>query len=433
MKVTSQPLEDRQVELNVEMEADELDKYMTKAYQKLVGRVRVPGFRKGKVPRTILEKHIGRDAFLQEAIEFFVPEAYQKAVEEQNIVPIAQPEIEITETEPITFKAVIPLEPEVKLGDYAQVRLEQPSDGFNEEDVDKTIDQIRHEHATLLPVERPVEIGDVVTMDIEFKREGEPPNTQKDVIYEVVDNSSYPLPGFAEKLKDMKKGVEKSFTLSYPPDYEVQDLADKEFSFTVAINEIKEKKLPEINDDLAKFVESESIDALREQIRSNLKQMAEEKTRIEYEKDLLEKVAEISEMKYPPVLVEDEISRMINEEARNFSSGIDGLHNYLKTINKTMEDHREELKPTAEQRLIRSLVVSELSKSEKIEVSKDEIDQEIDKMANEGGGNVDEIRKIFDLPQARNSIEQVLISRKTVDRLKHIANGSSLENKQERS
>ena len=192
MKVTSQPLEDRQVELNVEMEADELDKYMVKAYQKLVGRVRVPGFRKGKTPRTILEKHIGRDAFLQEAIEYFVPEAYKKAVEEQNIVPIAQPEIEIIETEPITFKAIVALEPEIKLGDYAQVRLEQPSDGFNEEDVDKTVEQLRSEQASLIPVERPVKTGDIVTMDIEFKTEGESPSVQKDVIFEIVDNSSYP-------------------------------------------------------------------------------------------------------------------------------------------------------------------------------------------------------------------------------------------------
>jgi trigger factor len=417
MKVTSQSLEDRQIELNVEMETDELDKYMTKAYQKLVGRVRVPGFRKGKVPRAILEKHIGKDAFLQEAIEDFVPEAYKKAVEEQNINPIAQPEIEILQTEPITFKAIVPLEPEIKLGDYKQIRLEQPSDGFKEEDVDKAIEQLRYEHATLLPVERPVQVGDIVTMDIEFKNDEESPNTQKDVVFEVVENSSYPLPGFAEELKGVKKKTEKSFVLSYSSDHEIQDLAGKTYSFTVTVNEIKEKKLPEVNDEFARSVDSENLDSLREKIRSNLKQMAEETSRLEYEKNIIEKVADISETLYPPVLVEDEISRMINEEARNFNNGVEGLQNYLKNINKTMESHREELRPMAEQRLVRSLILSELSKSENIEVTPEEIDREIERMADEGGENADEIRKIFSIPQARISIEQVLISRNTIDRL----------------
>jgi len=248
MKVSTEPIENSQVALNVEMEAVEVDEYLEKAYNRLVKKVSIPGFRKGKAPRVILEQHVGKDTLFQEALERLIPEAYEKALEEQEIEAIARPEIELTQTEPVVFKAIVPLRPTVKLGDYKQIRLKSEPVEISDEDVDAMIEQLRHENAVLSPVDRPVEFGDIVTIAIEGESQGEPFVSRKDLVYEVTVDSRVPLPGFAEKLEGMKKGEKRSCVLSYPPDYEMQELAGKESSFDVPLREVKETTVPAVDD-----------------------------------------------------------------------------------------------------------------------------------------------------------------------------------------
>ncbi len=424
MKVTKEKIENSQVSLNVEMEDVELDEYMGKAYNHLVGRVSVPGFRKGKTPRAVLERHVGKDAFLKEALEHMIPEAYQKALEEQEVDPIAQPEIQLIQEEPVIFKAIVPVRPEVKLGDYKAVRMEPDPVEIGEDDVNTALEQLRNQNAVLLPVDRPVKLGDTVTMDIEGESGGKPFQIQKDLVYELFQESPLPLPGFAEKMEGIKKGEETSFTLSYPQDYKMGELAGKDFSFKVKVTEIKEKELPELNDEFAQSVDSTDLAALREKISDDLKTRAGERARMEFEQRLVDTVVEASEVEYPPVLVESEIDRLLNEEARGFTEGVRGLEGYLNSINKTMDQHRDELRPIADKRVIRSLVLGKIAEEEKIEVDAPEIDGEIDKMVGNAGERADEMRQFFNLPQARTSIEQVLISRKTMERLKQIVSGS---------
>ena len=424
MKVSAEPMENSQVALNVEMEAPEVDKYLEKAYNRLVGKVSVPGFRKGKTPRAILERHIGKDALLQEALELLVPEVYEEAVESQEIDAIAQPQIEIVQTEPVIFKAIVPLRPTVKLGDYGKISIESKPVEIKDEEVEATMEQLRQQHAILLPVDRPVQFGDTVTIDIEGEGEGKPFPIRKDLVYEVVKDARLPLPGFAEKLEGMGKDEERSFQLSYPSDYEMKELAGQEHSFKVTVTEVKEKELPEINDEFAKALGSEDLASLRQQIATNLKTRAEERARLELEQKAVDAAVELSEMEYPPVLVDREIDRLLNEEARNFPEGIAGLENYLKSLDKTMDGHREELRPIADRRVVRSLVLEKIAEAEKIEVDTSEIDEEIDKMVKHAGEKAEELRNLFGLPQARESIKQSLITRKTVDRLVQIASGS---------
>jgi len=424
MKVSTEPVENRQIALNIEMEPVEIDKYLDRAYSRLVKRVSVPGFRKGKAPRDILERHIGKDALFQEALEDLIPRAYKEALDEQKIDPIAQPQFELIKTEPLIFKAVVPLKPEVKLGDYNKIKVESKPVKILKKDIDATVEQLREQQAVLLPVDRPIQFGDVVSIDVEGERDGEPFPIRKDVVYEVTKDARLPLPGFAGKLEGMSKGEEKSFVLSYPADYEMKELAGKEHAFRVTLKEIKEKKLADVDDEFAKSLGKDDVASLRNQIESNLKARAEERARSEREQQAIDKLIEVSEVEYPPVLVEREIDRLLNEEARNFAEGVVGLENYLKTLNKSMDDHREELRPMASKRVLRSLVLGKLADSEKIEVTEPDIDAEVEKMAQDADKQAEDVRKLFSLPQARESIKQFLIGRKALDRLVEIAKGT---------
>ncbi len=425
MKVSTEPVENSQIVLNVEMEAVEVDEYLEKAYNRLVGKVSIPGFRKGKAPRVILEQHVGKDTLFQEALECLIPEAYEKALEEQEIEAIGQPKIELTQTEPVVFKAIVPLRPTVKLGDYKQIRLKSEPVEISDEDVDAMIEQLRHENAVLSPVDRPVEFGDIVTIAIEGESQGEPFVSRKDLVYEVSRDSRVPLPGFADKLEGMKKGEKRSFVLSYPPDYEMQELAGKEYSFEVTISEVKEKKLSEVDDEFAKSLGREDLASMRERISTNLKTRGEEKARLEFEQKVIDTAVELSEVEYPPVLIDREIDRLLNEEARNFAEGVRGRENYRRSVNKTIDDHREELRPVASQRALRSLVLEKVAEAEKVEVSASEIDDEIEKMVKDAGEQAEGMRKLFNSSQAREPIKNFLVNRKTVERLVQIANGSA--------
>jgi trigger factor len=423
MKVTAEKLQNSQIELNIEMEGGEQDEYEKKAYNHLVGRVKIPGFRKGKTPRSVLERHIGKDAFLEETLEFLIPEAYRKALEEQNIDPIAHPEIQLVQNEPVIFKAIVPVKPEVKLGDYQSIRLEQKKVEVSDEDVIKALDSLRKQQATLLPVERPAAMGDVITMDVEGESEGQTFPPSKDYVYELSEDSQTLLPGFAEKLIGLEKGETATFSLSYPDDYEMQELAGKEFTFNVTVKEIKEKQLPELDDEFAKAVGSEDLASLKSQILENIKAKAESTNRMEFEQKIVDTVVEQSEVIYPPILIENEIDNMLEEEGRRFKEGIKGLEEYLANTNSTMEDHREELKPVAEKRIIRSLILTEIAVKYEVKVEDSEIDEEIEKMLKDAGEQTDNMRTFFNQAQSRKSIEQYMMGRKTIDRLVQIAGG----------
>ena len=276
MRVTKEKVENGEAYLNVEMEPAEVEASLQKAYSRLVKKVRVPGFRKGKAPREVLERHLGHEGLLDEALNSLVPEAYTEAVKEQGLEPVAQPHLEVVQTDPVIFKAVVPLRPEVKLGDYQQVRLEPPAVEFSEDNVDAVIEQLRRQQATWEPVERPVALEDLVVIDVDSQVDGESLISRKGVQYPVVADAAFPAPGFAQQLVEMKAGEEKEFRLTLPEDYGRPEMAGKEAVFKVSINEIKQSKLPELNDEFAKGVDPELKDlvGLQEKIATELKTSA---------------------------------------------------------------------------------------------------------------------------------------------------------------
>jgi len=425
VKVSTERIENSQIVLEVEADPDELERSMEGAYHSLVNRAEVPGFRRGKAPREMLERHIGREALFGEALDRLIPKLLSQAIEDQGIEAIARPEIEITQTDPVTFKATVSVPPTVELGNYKEISIAPETVEVGEEDVNKVFDQLRYQHAIWEPVERPVKSSDLVTIDVTGNVEENTLLDRKDLQFQVLQGLPFPVPGFAENIEGLEKGQDKEFSISLPADYEVSELAGKECQFKVHVNEVKEIKLPELNDEFVKSIGQgiETLDALTENITSNLRVMSEEGASRRHEEKIINAVAEISRVEFPPVLIEHEIDRLIAAHERELSQNKMSLEDYLKSREKSNEELREELRPLAIRQVTGSLVLSKVTESEEITVTDKEIDEEVAEMVQSAGEQVEEVRKIFQNEVTRKSLENVLITRKTIKRLVEIASG----------
>jgi trigger factor len=290
--------------------------------------------------------------------------------------------------------------------------------------VNSVFEELRHQYANWEPVDRPLDYNDLAVIDISGKVDGKPYVQKIGAQYQVLKDSVSPAPGFSDQLVGMKKGDEKEFTLSFPEDYANNEVAGKEGDFKAKLTEIKEEKLPEMNDEFAAQISPEfnTVKSLREETLKRLQQNAEEKSRMDFEEKLINAVVEQAQIEYPPVVVEMEINRILNEQNRRLQMSGGGMDDYLKSINKTEEQLREELRPVSVKNVDASLVLSRITEAEKVEVTEEDIDRGIDGMTgNTAEDKRADLRKLLDNPQTRQSIKQSLMSRKTVDRLVEIA------------
>jgi trigger factor len=423
MKVSTENLGNCQISLNIEAEASELDKSLDEAYHHLVSEVSIPGFRKGKAPRAILVQHIGKKNLLDEALEHLIPQLYKQAIESQKLEPIAGPQIEITQTEPVVFKAIVSLKPEVKLGDYHNIKLEPSSEiKITEKEVSAAMEEFRERQGAWVPVDRPVELGDLVTLNIQANADGKPWLNHKDILYEMDKDSRSPVPGFASQLQGARKNKEETFSLTIPDDYPIKEIRGKGGTFKVTVTEIKEKQLPELNDGLAKSAGYDNLVDMKEKKAVDLRAKAEARNRLELKQKALDNLVEISKVNYPPILEDEEITGLLRNEAQRL--GFREITDYLKRANKTEEEIKQELRPIAQKRLIQSLVLEKLAEEEKIEISSSEVDNKVVEMTNDAEDK-ENAKQFFSLPQIRQSIEQSLHTQKTMDQLLQIAIGNT--------
>jgi len=427
VKVTKEKTENSQVFLTIEMEPAEVEESLDKSYQRLVKKNSIPGFRKGKAPREVLERYMGKECLLDNALDNLLPEAYAKAIKEQEIEAIARPHIEIAQTDPVVFKVTVPLKPTIKLGDFHHIQVTPEPVDVTEDDVNAAIEQLRHEQASWEPVERPVEFDDLVVLDIESNIEDKPFINREGIQYQVVRGLSFPTPGFAEQLVGMKRNEDKEFKLQFPSDFPNAELVGKEPLFKVRVTEIKQERLPELDDEFARGFDSDfkSLDSLREEVSADLKLRAEEKARIDFEERVIEAVVDIAELEFPPILVERETDRLLNQRLQRLQMGEQGLEEYLRSINKTKEELREEMHPLATKGITRSLVLGKIAEEEKIEVTDSEIEAEIENITKGAAEKKDELQKFLNMPESRESIKQLLTTRKTIQQLVEIAKGSN--------
>ena len=407
----------------VEAEPAEVEKSLSTAYRHLVNRVAVPGFRTGKAPREMLERHIGKGPMLEEALEHLVPELLGKAIEEKGIDVIARPQIEITNIEPVKFKATVSLPPTIELGNYHELRIEKEVVSVREEEVNKVVEQVRAQSAVWEPVERPVKFDDLVTIDLFGKAGDEQLIDKKDLPMRVVKEMPVPVPGFPEQLEGMEKGLEKEFTIAVPEDFAAKKVAGKSCYFKAKVTEIKEQKLPEVNDEFAKSIGDgcDTMEAMRKNINLNLNNLYEAGAMRRYEQKVLEAVADMSKIEFPPVLVEQEVQRAIEAQEHELAERRVTLQDYLKSQQKTADELRESLRPMAKKQIAVSLVVSEVVEKEKLQATPEEIEAEINRVSASAGEKADELRKIFQSPESKVAIAKTIVAGKAVKLLMDIA------------
>lgn len=433
MKIAEQSTEKSQATLQIEVEPGEMEESLDRAYRQLVKKVGIPGFRKGKAPRSVVESYVGRDGLQREALEDLLPRMCARAIDEQKLEVIGQPQIEIMELDPVVFKAIFPLRPKVELADYHAISLSPPSAEVSEEEIENALNRLRERHATWSPVERPVAFEDLATVDVEeeLRETGAKKQHQRQKLL-VVKGSLFPLPGFVEHLEGMEKGEEREFAMPYPSDYRFKELAGKEFHFKVKLIEVEEKHLPELNDDFVKSLGQpmDDVASLRDSVAASLKKAAEDAAKREYERKVLEAVAGAATVEFPSILIDQEIDGLLKERDMVFREQ-GGLQGYLRTLNKTEAEIREQVRPEGERRVTESLVLAKVAEQENITVDEAEVDAEIESMMQGAGDKAADLRTMFGTPQARHVVEDRLVTRKTLKFLVDIARSGDAEQKEQ--
>jgi trigger factor len=429
LKVTREDEVQRQTVLNIEMEEPDLESYLQRAYQRVSQKVKVPGFRPGKAPRAVVERVIGRESLLQEALEFMVPEATAKAIEQEAIEAGAQPDVELIGTDPVSIKATVPLIPLVETGDYSSIRVLWVAPAVSDEQINDAIEEIRKQSAIWDPVERPAQIGDQVVMDLLGVVDGETLLDQQDGPF-VLSEEPMPIPGFGQALVGLSTGDTREFALTFPEDYLSEAMAGKECLFTVTAKETKEQKLPDLDDEFAKGAGEgfDTLDALKDNIRQQLQDELEHQDQHQYEDLVLDELAIIGSVELPSIIVERAIDHHLEEIQETIGRRLGRaitLEEYIEVTKKTEEELREETRETVEQQLRRSYLISEVSQTEGIEASEEDIEAEIDTMATTSGEQGEQVRQMFMIQENRDSVARSIRSRHTVEHLVAIAKNAT--------
>lgn len=428
MKLLEKKTENCQALLTIEMESAEVEQSLEKSYGRLVKKTEIPGFRKGKAPREVLERHVGKASLLEDALDYLLPRACADAIEEHKIKAIANPTIKVTKTEPVVFEAVVPLPPVVKLADYHRFKIKSEPAKFKKVDVDSVINKLRQQGATWEPVDRPVKLGDIVVIDVSGSVEDKPFLAEQGAHFRVVGGSSFPAPGFSEQIVGMKPDETKELRLSLPENYPDSGLVGKEAVFKVKVLEAREEKLAQLNDDFAKTVAPgiKTVKALKKLITTDLKQGAEEKSRIDFEQRVISTLVDKSTLEFPPVLVDVEVDRMIGQQLERMRAGASSPEEYSELVKQTSRrEMAKQYRPSAERRVKSSLVLDRVVEAEKIEAKDSDIDAEIERMTQNAGDKKEEQQKILNNPQNRESIGQMLTTREAIKRLVDVARGSA--------
>jgi trigger factor len=371
LKVTEQTIEERQAFLTIELEPDQVNEAMRRAARTVARTMRIPGFRPGKAPYPVVLARAGRDALLDQAIGDLGAEAVTTAIKEQGLTPIATPQVDVVSRDPVTFKAVVPLTPTVTLGDYRSIRLDPPEVVVDEAQVDALLAGLQAENAPIIPVERGAMLGDQLVADVTGTLNRRTIAQETNTTFILSEEAVRELPpGFADRLVGMTAGETRTFRLTYPADFPKAELAGGEAEFTVTIHAVKERRLPPIDDELARTVgDFESLEALKTRLRENLRTQAEARALANLRQAALTELINRSVVEFPPIMVEQEIDQMIEEQRENLRQGRLTLEQWLSGQNKTLDEFRADLWSAARRRLTGGLVLRELALQEHIELA----------------------------------------------------------------
>ncbi|HLR52829.1 MAG TPA: trigger factor, partial [Candidatus Avamphibacillus sp.] len=379
----------------------------------------IPGFRKGKVPRKIFEHRFGVESLYQDAVDIVLPDAYMKGVEETNIEPIDQPEIDIEQIErgkALIFTANVEVKPEVTLGEYKGLEVEEQDVTVTDEDVDHELEHQREHHAELVVKEDgEVEEEDTVVIDFEGFTDGEAFEGGKGENHSLEIGSGQFIPGFEEQLIGKKSGDETEVELTFPEDYHAEELAGKEAVFKVQIHEIKEKELPELDDEFAKDLdeEVETLDELKKKKKEELETQKKQEAENEKRETLIEKASENAEVEIPDVMVETELDQMVNEFEQRLQMQGMTLEMYSQFSGQDKDDLKDQMRDDAKKRVKTNLTLEAIIKEEGLEVSEEDVNAELENMSSMYNVEVEQLKQM--LGGNTNMIEQDLKFKKAID------------------
>lgn len=419
MSYTLENVEKNKVKLTIEVASELFEDGMKKSYQKNVKYINVPGFRKGKAPRKMIEKMYGPAVFYEDAVNFIIPDAYDEAVKEADIHPVSQPEIDIVTIgeadKPFVFTAEVFTKPEVKLGTYKGVEIEKVENKVTDADVDAEVASMREKNSRMVTVEdRAAENGDITTIDFEGFCDGVAFEGGKGTDYELTLGSGTFIPGFEEQIVGKKIGEEFDVNVKFPEEYHSEELKGKDAVFKVILKGIKVKELPTLDDEFAKDVsEFDTLDALKEDIKAKLTKEAENKTKAEIENRALEAAVEGAEIDLPECMVDNQVEKMLEDYAyRLKSQGID-MKMYLQYTQMTEDQLKEQMKPSAKQQVLGSLVLEKIAELEKLEATDEDIEKEFDKIAETYKMEKDKIREL--MGANIDAMKQDIVTNKALD------------------
>jgi len=422
MKVTAKELNKNKVELTIEVPEEKFEESLERAYKIVVKKINIPGFRKGKASRFILEKMYGREILMEEALQDAVPQAYQQALEEvkDQYTAVSDPEYEMVQMdkgEPFIFKASFEIKPEVKLGQYKELAVEKLSAEVKEEELDAEIEKMRQRHAKLIVVEdEAAGEGDLLTIDFVGKVAGEPFEGGTGENYPLELGSHTFIAGFEEQLIGVKTGETKDVVVTFPAEYQTESLAGQEAVFTVTVKEIKRKELVPLDDEFAKDVsEFATLQELRQDTANKLKEKAAKKAEYELRRTVVKKVAENAEVEIPESMIENRINQMINDFAFRLSQQGIPFEKYLDVTKNNLEELKKTYRPEAEALVKADLVLEKIAKEENIQATAQEIEQEIKKAAEVYQQEPEKVREVLEKEGRIPSIEFGIMLDKTVD------------------
>ena len=387
-----------EVKLSFEIEAEKFDEAMKKVYTKTAKYFTIPGFRKGKAPMAIVERHYGSSIFYEDTFNELVPDIYDQAIKDNKIEAVSQPQLDITQMEKgkdLKFTAIVQIKPEVKLGKYKGIELKKIEYTVSDKDVEHELGHMAEHNSRLVTVDnRPVKKGDITTIDFEGSIDEVPFDGGKAENHELEIGSNQFIPGFEDQIIGMKDGEEKDINVTFPEDYFSKDLAGKEATFKVKLHGIKVKELPKIDDEFAKDVsEFDTLADLKADIKSKLEKENEEKAKYESEEAAMEAVCKEVEIDIPSGMIETEIDNMIKDIENKLSYQGLTLDQYLKLTNKTMDGLRKEFNEQAEKAVKSRLVLEAIIKEEDIKPEEKEVEDKLKEMAKNYNQKEDELLK----------------------------------------
>lgn len=419
MQVKVEKTEKNIVQLEIEVDAEKFEQGLQKSFVKNAKKFNIPGFRKGKAPRYMVEKFYGEQILYEDAINEVCPEAYDQAIEENDIHPVDRPEIDIKQIgkgQPLIFTAKVTVKPEVELGEYKGVEVTKASALVTDDDVEKEVNRELEKNSRLITVEgRPAASGDTVTIDFEGFVDGVAFEGGKGTDYDLVLGSGTFIPGFEDQLIGVNAGEDKDVNVTFPEDYNSKDLAGKAALFKVTVKEIKVKEMPKLDDEFVKDIsEFDTVDEYKADIRKKLVDRAEHNAHHENEDNVIRKVVENATVDIPDVMIEKHIDNLVYDFAMRIRyQGLD-LDKYLQVMGMDMKTFRDQFKDRARDEVKTQLVIEKIGKVEAIVPTDDETNEEIKRLAENYRQSEEEFRQHLQ-PDDIEYIRSTLTARKTVD------------------